>query len=186
MELLNLVRLEGLDRRYPSQLSGRQKRRCRREAGTWPFSRKSCCSTSPSAPWMPRCGKSCASWLQRLHHDEFNMTTVFVTHDQEEAMEVADRIVVMNQGRIEQSGSPAGGLRRHPANRFRDGLPGKCQRLSRAGGKRPGHAGHGGGRCRNIASRVAARHAHVRPHELDIPTPGDGAGSLKARVERIE
>ena len=71
----------------------------------WRSSPKCCCWTNHLARWTPRCGKSCASWLRQLH-DELHITSVFVTHDQEEALEVADRVVVMNSGRIEQIGTP--------------------------------------------------------------------------------
>ena len=71
----------------------------------WPSSPRCCCWTSRSARWTPRCARGCGSWLRRLH-DEMHVTSLFVTHDQEEALEVADRVVVMNHGRIEQAGTP--------------------------------------------------------------------------------
>ena len=73
--------------------------------GPWRWSRRCCCSTSRSAPSTPRCAQELRRWLRRLH-DEIHVTSVFVTHDQEEALEVADRVVVMNEGRIEQVGTP--------------------------------------------------------------------------------
>ena len=83
LELLGLVKLESLENRYPSQLSGGQRQRVA----------------------LARALADLRQWLRRLH-DEVPVTTVFVTHDQEEAFEVADRVVVMNAGRIEQAGSP--------------------------------------------------------------------------------
>ena len=79
--------------------------------GPWPSSRRCCCSTSRSAPWTPRSARSCATWLRRLH-DEVHVTTVFVTHDQEEALEVADQIVVINDGRDRAGRQPRRPLRR--------------------------------------------------------------------------
>ncbi len=86
----------------------------------WRSSRGCCCWTSRSARWTRTCGPSCARWLRRLH-DEQGVTTVLVTHDQEEAMEVADTIAVMNAGRIEQVGSPRE-VYDAPGQRVRDGL----------------------------------------------------------------
>jgi sulfate transport system ATP-binding protein len=95
------------------------------------------------------------AWLRRLH-DEVHVTTVLVTHDQEEAMEVADRIVVLNEGRIEQEGTPRE-LYEHPANGFVMSFLGPVARLGEA---------------------------LVRPHDLRVTAePRDGA--LEAMVERI-
>ena len=84
--------------------------------GRWPCSPRCCCSTSRSAPSTPRVRKELRAWLRRLH-DEVHVTTVFVTHDQEEAMEVADQIVVLNHGTVEQVGAPRD-LYEQPANDF--------------------------------------------------------------------
>ena len=92
------------------------------------------------------------SWLRRLH-DEIHVTSMFVTHDQEEAFEVADQVVVMNQGRIEQVGTPGGGLRA-PRQRVRHGFPGQRQRVPRAGRNGGGAGGrrHTSGRTRSSSS----------------------------------
>ena len=72
----------------------------------WRWSPRCCCSTSPSGALDAKVRKSeLRRWLRRLH-DELHVTSIFVTHDQEEALEVADRVVVINQGRIEQQGTP--------------------------------------------------------------------------------
>jgi sulfate transport system ATP-binding protein len=94
-------------------------------------------------------------WLRRLH-DEIHVTTIFVTHDQEEAMEVAREIVVMNEGRIEQAGTP-GELYETPANEFVMSFVGPVNRLG---------------------------DAFVRPHDIQILPDGDGSGT-EAIVERV-
>ena len=102
-DLLGLVQLDWLADRYPAQLSGGQRQRIARRA-RWRWSRACCCWTNPLARWTPRCAEL-RRWLRRLH-DELHVASVFVTHDQEEALEVADRVVLMNSGRIEQVGTP--------------------------------------------------------------------------------
>jgi sulfate transport system ATP-binding protein len=104
-ELLELVQLQGFGNRYPSQLSGGQRQRVAlaRALAVQP---RVLLLDEPFSALDAKVRKELRAWLRNLH-DEMHVTTVIVTHDQEEAMEVADRIVVMNQGRIEQIGTPA-------------------------------------------------------------------------------
>ncbi len=104
-ELLDLVHLRGYGNRYPSQLSGGQRQRVAlaRALAVQP---RVLLLDEPFSALDAKVRKELRAWLRNLH-DEMHVTTVIVTHDQEEAMEVADRIVVMNEGRIEQIGSPA-------------------------------------------------------------------------------
>ncbi|MBW4563461.1 MAG: sulfate ABC transporter ATP-binding protein [Mojavia pulchra JT2-VF2] len=104
-ELLELVQLSSLGDRYPSQLSGGQRQRVAlaRALAVQP---QILLLDEPFGALDAKVRKELRSWLRHLHED-VNVTTVFVTHDQEEAMEVADEIVVMNQGRVEQVGTPA-------------------------------------------------------------------------------
>ncbi|WP_088892611.1 sulfate/molybdate ABC transporter ATP-binding protein [Leptolyngbya ohadii] len=104
-ELLELVQLGGLGDRYPSQLSGGQRQRVAL-ARALAVEPKVLLLDEPFGALDARVRKDLRAWLRRLH-DEVHVTTVFVTHDQEEAMEVADEIVVMNNGKIEQVGTPA-------------------------------------------------------------------------------
>ena len=104
-ELLDLVQLSGLGDRYPSQLSGGQRQRVAL-ARALAVEPKVLLLDEPFGALDAKVRKDLRAWLRRLH-DEVHVTTVFVTHDQEEAMEVSDEIVVMNQGRVEQIGSPA-------------------------------------------------------------------------------
>jgi sulfate transport system ATP-binding protein len=104
-ELLNLVHLQGLGDRFPSQLSGGQRQRVAL-ARALAVEPQVLLLDEPFGALDAKVRKDLRAWLRRLH-DEVHVTTVFVTHDQEEAMEVADEIVVMNKGRIEQIGTPA-------------------------------------------------------------------------------
>ena len=114
-ELLHLVQLDGLAERYPSQLSGGQRQRMAL-ARALAVEPKVLLLDEPFGALDARVRKELRVWLRRLH-EEVHVTTVFVTHDQEEAMEVADRIVIMNEGRIEQIGPPRE-LYERPANEF--------------------------------------------------------------------
>lgn len=104
-ELLELVQLKGLGDRYPSQLSGGQRQRVAL-ARALAVEPKVLLLDEPFGALDAKVRKDLRAWLRRLH-DEVHVTTVFVTHDQEEAMEVADEIVVMNKGKVEQVGTPA-------------------------------------------------------------------------------
>ncbi|HZA79972.1 MAG TPA: sulfate ABC transporter ATP-binding protein [Actinomycetes bacterium] len=125
-ELLELVQLPGLADRYPSQLSGGQRQRMAlaRSLAVQP---SVLLLDEPFGALDARVRRELRAWLRHLH-DEVQVTTVFVTHDQEEAMEVADRIVVMNAGRVEQVGTPRE-LYEHPANVFVMGFVGQVTRL---------------------------------------------------------
>jgi sulfate transport system ATP-binding protein len=125
-ELLELVQLPGLADRYPSQLSGGQRQRMAlaRSLAVQP---SVLLLDEPFGALDARVRQELRAWLRHLH-DEVHVTTVFVTHDQEEAMEVADRIVVMNHGRVEQVGGPRD-LYEHPANAFVMGFVGPVTRL---------------------------------------------------------
>ncbi|NJM00028.1 MAG: sulfate ABC transporter ATP-binding protein [Synechococcaceae cyanobacterium RM1_1_27] len=114
-ELLELVQLSGFGDRYPSQLSGGQRQRIAL-ARSLAVEPQVLLLDEPFGALDAKVRKELRAWLRRLH-DEVHVTTVFVTHDQEEAMEVADEIVVMSQGQIEQVGSPAE-IYDHPASPF--------------------------------------------------------------------
>src|SRR5438270_770699 len=114
-ELLKLVRLEGLEKRNPNQLSGGQRQRVAlaRALAAQP---KVLLLDEPFGALDAKVRQELRRWLRRLH-DDLHVTSIFVTHDQEEAFEVADRVVVMNRGRVEQIGTPQE-IFDHPANAF--------------------------------------------------------------------
>ena len=153
-ELLGVVGLSGYADRYPSQLSGGQRQRMAL-ARALAVEPKVLLLDEPFGALDANVRAELRDWLRRLH-DEVHVTTVLVTHDQEEAMEVADRIVVLNRGRIEQDGPPRD-LYEQPANAFVMGFLGPVARLG---------------------------DTLVRPHDLRIlGEPRDGA--LEAQVARV-
>ncbi|MBN8544049.1 MAG: TOBE-like domain-containing protein [Alphaproteobacteria bacterium] len=115
MKLLNLVHLESYHARYPSQLSGGQRQRVAL-ARALAVEPKILLLDEPFGALDAKVRKELRRWMRRLH-EELNITTIFVTHDQEEAMEMADRVVVMSQGKIEQVGTPEQ-VYLQPANGF--------------------------------------------------------------------
>jgi sulfate transport system ATP-binding protein len=153
-ELLDLVQLEGLAGRYPSQLSGGQRQRMAL-ARALAVEPQVLLLDEPFGALDARVRKDLRTWLRRLH-DETHVTTLLVTHDQEEAMEVADRIVVVNHGRIEQVG-PARELYDRPRNEFVMSFVGPVNRID---GKL------------------------VRPHDIEIRHEPNGT-TTPAVVERI-
>ena len=182
-ELLRLVRLEGLHKRYPSQLSGGQRQRVAL-ARALAVKPRMLLLDEPFGALDAKVRQELRQWLRQLH-DEIHLTTVFVTHDQEEAFEVADRVVVMNLGHIEQSGTPQE-VFDHPATPFVMDFLGNVNVFH--GRVENGMAMMG---ALNIAypdyphaeSRNAT--AYVRPHELDIERIPFGTSSLKAKVMQV-
>jgi len=153
-QLLDLVQLDGLAKRYPSQLSGGQRQRMGL-ARALAVDPKVLLLDEPFGALDARVRTELRVWLRRLH-DETHTTTVIVTHDQEEAMEVADEVVVMNRGRVEQVAGPRD-LYERPANEFVMTFVGQANRLG---------------------------DTFVRPHDLELTLePGDGA--REALIERI-
>ena len=114
-ELLGLVQLDGMADRYPSQLSGGQRQRVAL-ARALAVDPRVLLLDEPFGALDAKVRRGLRRWLRRLH-DDLHVTSVFVTHDQDEALEVADRVVVMNEGRVEQVGTPAE-LHQGPATAF--------------------------------------------------------------------
>jgi len=128
-ELLGLVRLDGLAKRYPSQLSGGQLQRMALARALAPRP-EVLLLDEPFGALDVQVRGELREWLRRLH-EEIHVTTIFVTHDQEEAMDVAGQIVVMNGGRVEQTGTPHE-LYEHPSNEFVMSFVGPVNRLGDA------------------------------------------------------
>jgi sulfate transport system ATP-binding protein len=165
-ELLELVQLDWIADRYPHQLSGGQRQRIAL-ARALAVEPKVLLLDEPFGALDAKVRKDLRRWLRRLH-DEMHVTSVFVTHDQEEAMEVADRVVVMNEGRIEQVGTPDQ-VYDHPATPFVLQFLGDVNLFH-------GRLGHGPG-----GTAGEAEVSYVRPHELLVlaePSEGSLAATL--------
>lgn len=182
--LLELVQLDWLADRFPSQLSGGQRQRIAL-ARALAVEPRVLLLDEPFGALDAKVRKELRRWLRNLH-DELHITSIFVTHDQEEALEVADRVVLMNQGRVEQIGTPTE-VYQHPATPFVYGFLGAVNvfhgRVDDAhvlvGDQR---LAHGGGLAEvGQGSDVVA---FARPHELSIQVGGEGEG-IAARINRI-
>ena len=182
-ELLSLTRLESLENRYPAQLSGGQRQRVAL-ARALAIRPKVLLLDEPFGALDAKVRQELRQWLRRLH-DELHTTSVFVTHDQEEAFEVADEVVVMNKGRVEQIGSPRQ-VFDHPANSFVLDFLGNVNVFH---GRVHNGKAHLDGMVFDYPeypheeSRPAT--VYVRPHELDIHHRPNGAPSLRAQVDRV-
>jgi sulfate transport system ATP-binding protein len=154
-ELLKLVHLSQFAHRLPSQLSGGQRQRMAL-ARALAVEPKVLLLDEPFGALDAKVRKELREWLRRLH-DEVHVTTVFVTHDQEEALEVADEIVVINEGRVEQIGTPEE-LYDQPASDFVMGFLGEVTRLNGV---------------------------NLRPHDIEISTLPGLAGATPGYVTRL-
>ncbi len=190
MSLLKLVQLDWIADRYPSQLSGGQRQRIAL-ARALAVEPKVLLLDEPFGALDAKVRKELRRWLRRLH-DELHVTSIFVTHDQEEALEVADRVVVINKGQIEQAGTPQE-VWDSPASPFVYGFLGDVNMFrGRATG---GHTVVEGGVQIDSPELASANNAqalaYVRPHELDVErySPGqekDADGRQRGIVAQLD
>ncbi len=182
-ELLRLIQLEGFGNRYPSQLSGGQRQRVAL-ARALAIEPRVLLLDEPFGALDAKVRQGLRDWLRRLH-DELHTTTILVTHDQEEALEVSDRVVVMNQARIEQVASPAE-LFHEPATEFVMNFLGNVNvfqgRLNAGRALVPGLAVDVSVESEEISGPA---NVYVRPHEWTIHRQTNVAGSLLASVARF-
>ncbi len=191
-ELLSLVQLDWLADRYPSQLSGGQRQRIAL-ARALAVEPKVLLLDEPFGALDAKVRKELRRWLRRLH-DELHVTSIFVTHDQEEALEVADRVVLMNAGRVEQIGSPQQ-VWDQPASPFVYGFLGDVNLFH--GRVEQGEVVIGSGQQgvrldspEHRDAEDAKAFAYVRPHDFDVAryTPGtttSDAGRPRGIVARL-
>lgn len=181
MSLLKLVQLDWLADRFPAQLSGGQRQRIAL-ARALAVEPRVLLLDEPFGALDAKVRKELRRWLRKLH-DELHVTSIFVTHDQEEALEVADRIVLMNQGKVEQVGTPEEVYNR-PATPFVYGFLGSVNLFkgeTQDGSVRIGEAQF---EHQHDYAAGAQVYAFARPHELKISTDLDQNG-VPAVVERI-
>ncbi|HEX7890019.1 MAG TPA: sulfate ABC transporter ATP-binding protein [Ramlibacter sp.] len=181
-ELLKLVQLDWLADRFPSQLSGGQRQRIAL-ARALAVEPKVLLLDEPFGALDAKVRKELRRWLRRLH-DDLHVTSIFVTHDQEEALEVADRVVLMNAGNIEQVGSPQE-VWDHPASPFVYGFLGDVNLFH--GRAHEGEVQFGGVQLdspEHAAAQNAKASAYVRPHDLDVQRYAPGASGIVVNLER--
>jgi sulfate transport system ATP-binding protein len=173
-ELLHLVQMEHMEKRYPSQLSGGQRQRVAL-ARALAIEPKVLLLDEPFGALDTQVRKELRQWLRRLH-DEIHVTSLFVTHDQEEALEVADKIVIMNKGKIEQIGTPEE-VYHNPSSPFVYNFLGNVNLF------------HGrveqGKTVLGKPQDAPAASVYVRPHLLDIDHQPRTENSFKARIKHI-
>ena len=184
-ELLELVRLDTMGHRYPAQLSGGQRQRIALVRALAPEP-KVILLDEPFGALDAKVRAELRAWLRRFH-DQFHVTSIFVTHDQEEAFEVADRVVVMNHGKVEQVGTPVE-VFEHPANAFvmdflgnvnvfqaqlKDGrvLLGDVELPVRQGAV--------------VVNSNGKADVYVRPHELDLEAGAGDGNCLRGKVMHV-
>ncbi len=171
-ELLKLIQLDKLAQRYPSQLSGGQRQRVAL-ARALAVEPSVLLLDEPFGALDAKVRQELRRWLRQLH-DEIHITSVFVTHDQEEALELANRVVVMNEGQIEQVGSPDE-VYNHPATPFVYNFLGNVNLF---------HGRIDEGKA-YIHERETGHVVYVRPHLLDIERLPNGGDHFRARIKHI-
>ena len=173
MKLLSLVQLENMANRYPSQLSGGQRQRIAL-ARALAVEPQVLLLDEPFGALDAQVRSELRRWLRRLH-DEIHITSVFVTHDQEEALEVADRIVVMNNGKVEQIGTPDQ-VYDNPATAFVLNFLGNVNLFH-------GRLHHAAGEQQETAENTIS---YVRSHDMEIDRSRQDSTSIKAQVKHIQ
>ena len=170
-ELLRLVQLDGLDRRFPSQLSGGQRQRVAL-ARALAVEPKVLLLDEPFGALDAKVRKELRRWLRQFH-EEIQLTTIFVTHDQEEALEIADEVVIMNQSRVEQVGTPQEVYDR-PASPF------VYQFLGNVNVLRDVTAWSRTGPIHDNGRLAADGLLYVRPHDIQVTAHEPGAVGVSA------
>lgn len=180
-ELLKLVQLEWVAQRYPSELSGGQRQRIAL-ARALAIEPKVLLLDEPFGSLDAKVRRELRQWLRRFH-DDLHITTLFVTHDQEEALEVADRVVVMNKGKIEQVGTPED-VYHNPASVFVLNFLGNINLFHAR--TEEGHVGDGASE-QDVKDAVSTKvtKMYVRPHEVRVTRAPVSSNSIQAVISFI-
>ncbi len=173
--LLDLVQLGGLGERYPTQLSGGQRQRVAL-ARALAVEPKVLLLDEPFGALDAKVRKELRRWLRRFH-DEIHLTTIFVTHDQEEALEIADEVVIMNQGSVEQVGTPQEVYDR-PASPFVYQFLGNVNVL-------PAPALAAAGGIPGDAAAAPDGQIYVRPHDIEVVPHDSAVDGISAVLRHI-
>jgi sulfate transport system ATP-binding protein len=182
-ELLQLVQLEWLADRYPAQLSGGQRQRIAL-ARALAVEPKVLLLDEPFGALDAKVRKELRRWLRNLH-DELHITSIFVTHDQEEALEVADRVVLMNRGHVEQIGTPKE-VYDHPATPFVYGFLGSVNLFhGRVHGDQLKVGDHALELDAHTLDADTPAIAYARPHDVDVVRPNGHSHGIPVTVRRI-
>lgn len=181
-ELLQLVQLDWVGNRYPAQLSGGQRQRIAL-ARALAIEPKVLLLDEPFGSLDAQVRKELRQWLRRFH-DQLHITSLFVTHDQEEALEVADKIVVMNKGIIEQQGTPEE-VYHKPANKFVLNFLGNVNLFHARIENGKAFVGGSAIDLPNIDKNSKTANIFVRPHQFEISRTAKNSESLKAVIEYI-
>src|SRR3982750_2762221 len=181
-ELLHLVQLHGYAERYPSQLSGGQRQRVALARALAPRP-KVLLLDEPFGALDSKVRDERRTWLRRLH-DEVHVTSLFVTHDQQEAFEVADQIVVLNKGKVEQMGPPQD-LYEHPATPFVTKFLGSVNVLKVETILGMDLLGEETPLPMDVPGPDGPVSVYVRPHDLDVTRHRNGRPAWPARVDRL-
>ncbi|KMT20953.1 sulfate/molybdate ABC transporter ATP-binding protein [Clostridium cylindrosporum] len=179
-ELLELIKMKEFKNRYPAQLSGGQRQRVAL-ARALAVEPRVLLLDEPFGALDAKVRKELRRWLRRLH-DNYPITSVFVTHDQEEAMDVADRIVILNKGKIEQVGTPKE-VYENPSNPFVYDFLGNVNLFHgrvKNGKLNIGEVEYDAPEFKDAKDSDAV--SYVRPHDIEITRESSGEGSIKAEV----
>jgi sulfate transport system ATP-binding protein len=182
-ELLDLVQLAGYASRYPSQLSGGQRQRVALARALAPRP-KVLLLDEPFGALDAKVRDELRTWLRRLH-DEVHVTSLFVTHDQQEAFEVADRVVVLNRGRVEQMGPPQE-LYDRPSTPFVTEFLGSVNILRGESASGMARLADGVHVTSELNGKIPPVSVYVRPHDLDLNRERNGQPAWPARVVRVK
>ena len=182
LELLKLIQLEWVEKRFPWQLSGGQRQRVAL-ARALAVEPKVLLLDEPFGSLDAQVRKELRQWLRRFH-DDLHITSLFVTHDQEEALEVADRIVVMNKGRVEQVGTPDQ-VYHNPVNSFVLNFLGNVNLFHLRVEDGKVFMGNKEIKLPGVRQNIKTGKLYIRPHQFEVKRSSAGTSSLKAVVRFI-